>query len=206
MPTGRTILRDGVGQGTYDVNERLSEADSIALMVGRPIDTEYPTRPALASSEIVLSAAKLSGTRFHEIAFDIRRGEILGFAGSEGNGQREALRALGGPEEASGQVLCAGSPVKVGSVRGALDGGILSLSADRAAESIFPAVRRAREYDRAGARGFRPRRSDFRAQGTSSTLALVEKLNIVTADLDQSIGGLSGGQSTKSGVVAQLPL
>ena len=37
-----TILRDGEGQGTYDVNDRLSENDLIALMVGRPIDTEYP--------------------------------------------------------------------------------------------------------------------------------------------------------------------
>jgi ribose transport system ATP-binding protein len=193
-----TILRDGVGQGTYDVNERLSEADLIALMVGRPIDTEYPTRPALASSEIVLSAKQLSGTRFHEIAFDIRRGEILGFAGSEGNGQREALRALGGLEEASGQVLCAGSPVKVGSVRGALDGGILSLSADRAAESIFPALG-VRENMTVQVLG------DFARGGLisaprerASTLALVEKLNIVTADLDQSIGGLSGGNQQKA--------
>jgi ABC-type sugar transport system ATPase subunit len=32
-----TILRDGVGQGTYEVSERLSENDLIALMVGRPI-------------------------------------------------------------------------------------------------------------------------------------------------------------------------
>jgi ribose transport system ATP-binding protein len=193
-----TILRDGAGQGTYDVNERLSEADLIALMVGRPIDTEYPTRPALASSEIVLSAKQLSGTRFHEIAFDIRRGEILGFAGSEGNGQREALRALGGLEEASGQVLCAGSPVKVGSVRGALDGGILSLSADRAAESIFPALG-VRENMTVQVLG------DFARGGLisaprerASTLALVEKLNIVTADLDQSIGGLSGGNQQKA--------
>src|SRR6202140_2046029 len=100
-----TILRDGVGQGTYDVNEKLSEADLIALMVGRPIDTEYPARPGLPSSEIVLSAKKLSGARFHEIALDVRRGEILGFAGSEGNGQGEALPALGGLEETNGQML-----------------------------------------------------------------------------------------------------
>ena len=38
----------------------------------------------------------LSGRAFHDLALEVRRGEILGFAGSEGNGQREALRALGG--------------------------------------------------------------------------------------------------------------
>ena len=193
-----TILRDGVGQGTYYVNERLSEADLIALMVGRPIDTEYPARPRLASSEIVLSAKELSGTRFHEIALDVQRGEILGFAGSEGNGQREALRALGGLEEASGQVLCGGSPVKVGTPRGALDAGILSLSADRAAESIFPAlgVRENMTVQVLGdfARGGLISASRERA----STLALVEQLNIVTADLDQAIGSISGGNQQKA--------
>ena len=51
-----TILRDGVGQGTYEVNETLSETDLIALMVGRPIEAEYPARSATSSADIVLSA------------------------------------------------------------------------------------------------------------------------------------------------------
>ena len=193
-----TILRDGVGQGTYDVDEKLSEADLIALMVGRPIDAEYPARPGVTSSEIVLSTRELSGTRFNGVAFDVRRGEILGFAGSEGNGQREALRALGGLEEASGKVLCAGDPVKIGSPRVALDAGVLSLSADRTAELIFPALG-VRENMTVQVLG------DFTRGGLisapmerASTLALVEKLNIVTADLDQSIGGLSGGNQQKA--------
>ena len=46
-----TILRDGVGQGTYEVNEKLSENDLIALMVGRPIEAEYPVRSAISSAE-----------------------------------------------------------------------------------------------------------------------------------------------------------
>ena len=39
-----TILRDGEGQGTYDVNGDLSENDLIALMIGRPIESGYPAR------------------------------------------------------------------------------------------------------------------------------------------------------------------
>ena len=42
-----TILRDGEGQGTYDVDAKLSENDLIALMVGRPIDSEYPAGAGL---------------------------------------------------------------------------------------------------------------------------------------------------------------
>jgi ribose transport system ATP-binding protein len=193
-----TILRDGEGQGTYEVNDRLSENDLIALMVGRPIDTEYPARSGLASQDIVLSAKGLSAARFHGVTFDLRRGEVLGFAGSEGNGQREALRALGGLEPAAGAVICGARPAKLGTPREALDAGILSLSADRAAESIFAGL------------GVRENMTvqvleDFATYGLisaskerASALSLIEKLNIVTADLDQPIGGLSGGNQQKA--------
>ena len=120
-----TILRDGESQGTYEVDSRLSENDLISLMVGRPIDTEYPPSSGVPATEIVLSAKALSGPRFDDLALEVRRGEIVGFAGSEGNGQREALRALGCLEDAGGQVLCDGSLVRSGKPRDVLDAGIL---------------------------------------------------------------------------------
>jgi ribose transport system permease protein/ribose transport system ATP-binding protein len=193
-----TILRDGVGQGTYEVNDKLSEADLIALMVGRPIDTEYPARGGQMSGDIVLSARGLSGARFRGVSFDVGRGEILGFAGSEGNGQREALRALGGLEESSGQVLRAGLPVKIGTPRAALDAGILSLSADRVAESIFPTLGVRENMTVQVLDDFARGGLISAAKEQMSTLSLIEQLNIVTADLDQPIGGLSGGNQQKA--------
>ena len=182
-----TILRDGEGQGTYDVDDRLSENDLIALMVGRPIDTEYPVGSARGSTDTALSARELSGLRFHDVALDVRRGEILGFAGSEGNGQREALRALGGLEEAGGQVLCDGRPVKPGTPRDALDAGILSLSADRAAESIFPGLGVRENMTVQVLQKFATGGLISAPKERASALSLIEKLNIVTADLDQPI-------------------
>ena len=90
------------------------------------------------------------------------------------------------------------TPVKVRTPRDALDAGILSLSADRAAELIFPALG-VRENMTVQVLG------DFATGGLisapkerASTLSLIEKLNIVTADLDQPIGGLSGGNQQKT--------
>jgi ribose transport system ATP-binding protein len=192
-----TILRDGVGQGTYEVSERLSENDLIALMVGRPIEAEYPPRPGDRSAAVALSARDLSAAGFEGITFDVRAGEIVGFAGSEGNGQREAIRALGGFDEATGQVVCAGRPMAAFTPRAALRAGILSLSADRAAESIFPVlgVRENMTVQVLGA---------FAAGGLISAgkeeravHSLVDKLNIVASDLDQPVGGLSGGNQQK---------
>ena len=193
-----TILRDGEGQGTYDVDSQLSENDLISLMVGRPIDTEYPPRSGVAPTEIVLSAKGLSGPRFSDLALEVRRGEIVGFAGSEGNGQREALRALGCLENAEGQVLCGGRGVRPGNPRDALDAGILSLSADRAAESIFPGLG-VRENMTVQVLGkFAAGGLISAAKERAAAVSLIEKLDIVTADLDQPIGGLSGGNQQKT--------
>jgi len=193
-----TILRDGEGQGTYDVDSKLSENDLIALMVGRPIDTEYPVGSSLESSDIVLSSPGLTGSRFHDVGLFVRRGEILGFAGSEGNGQREALRALGGLEAASGELLCGGRSVKLGAPREALDAGVFSLSADRATESIFPGLGVRENMTVQVLQQFVTGGVISAPKERASALALIEKLDIATADLDQPIGDLSGGNQQKT--------
>ena len=77
--------------------------DLVCLMVGRDIDSEYPPKPA---SPDRTPCCRFAGpVRRRVPRRQLRRahaGEILGFAGAEGNGQREALRAIGGLEEASG--------------------------------------------------------------------------------------------------------
>ncbi len=193
-----TIMRDGEGQGTYDVDERLSESDLIALMVGRPIDSEYPVRSGLVSSDIVLSSTGLTGSHFHDVGLFLRRGEILGFAGSEGNGQREALRALGGLEAACGELLCGGRPVKLGVPRDALDTGIFSLSADRAAELIFPGLGVRENMTVQVLQKFATTGVISAPKERASALALIGKLDIAAVDLDQPIGGLSGGNQQKT--------
>lgn len=195
-----TILRDGKGQGTYDVTPALSEADLIALMVGRPIEAEYPAKRQadIESAGVLFWAAGFSGPRFHNVNLHVHRGEILGFAGSESNGQRETLRALGRLDAASGYLHCAGAEVKASGPREAFDSGILSLSADRSQESIFAAL------------GVRENMTvqvleDFAASGIVSApkeraaaAALVEQLSIATPRLDKPISGLSGGNQQKA--------
>lgn len=193
-----TILRDGEGRGTYDIDQSLSESDLIALMIGRPIEAVYPDKAPIGDG-VALSATRLSGTGFQDFSFHVNRGEILGFAGADGNGQRDVIRALGGLEEASGSLYSiGGTPVRPGVPRAALAAGILSLSADRSHESIFPAlgvrenitVQVLESFTTAGLVSARKERTQ--------AAALVEELGIVTPTLDQPVSGLSGGNQQKT--------
>ena len=175
-------------------------------MVGRPIDTEYPARAGSVSSDIVLSAKDLSGSRFQDIALDVRRGEIVGFAGSEGNGQREAIRALGGLETASGELFCNGQPVKLGAPRDALDAGLFSLSADRATESIFPGLGVRENMTVQVLQKFATDGMISAPKERASALSLVAKLDIAAADLDQPIVRPFRRQSTEDGSGSKLSL
>lgn len=194
-----TVLRDGEGQGTYDA-AALSEDALIALMVGRPIEAEFPPTQGARVREagIVLSVRDLSGDRFNRVSFDAYRGEILGFAGAEGNGQRDVLRGLGGFEQATGHVTCDGRKVALNAPRRVIEGGITMLSGDRATESIFPplGVREnmtVQVLDDFAVAGFvRARKERERALG------LIDEFNIVTPALDQPIGSLSGGNQQKA--------
>lgn len=193
-----TILRDGVGQGTYEVASGLSEKDLISLMVGRSIEAEYPAKGVGVTDATSLVVEQLRGNNIHDVSFALRRGEILGFAGAEGNGQREAIRALAGLAEASGDVTLDGERVEFSTPAEAIRSGVLFLSADRGFESVFPELG-VREnmtlqvLDRFASAGL------VSAQGERSEVeTLVRDYGIVTPSLDQPISGLSGGNQQKT--------
>ena len=193
-----TILRDGIGRGTYEISETLSEKDLIGLMVGRSIEAEYPEKRQAGADDALLSVASFSGGNFSDVTFALRRGEILGFAGAEGNGQRDVIRALGGLQDATGSVVCAGRQARPGAPSRAIDNGLLFLSADRAGESVFPELG-VREnmtlqvLDRFTSGGF-----VSAAREQDEARSLVNEYGVVTPSLDQTISGLSGGNQQKS--------
>ena len=195
-----TILRDGEGQGTYAVDGNLSEDDLITLMVGRPIESEYPAKrqAEIETADVAFWAAGLGGGRFHNINFYVKRGEVLGFAGAEGNGQRETIRALGRIEPASGHIFCDGKEVKGTTPQAALAAGILSLSADRPQESVFPALGVRENMTVQVLETFASAGIVSASKERARAAALIDELSIATPTLDQPISGLSGGNQQKT--------
>jgi ABC-type sugar transport system ATPase subunit len=135
-----TVLRDGVSQGTFEA-AGMSEESLVALMIGRPLQLAFPERhDAQGEHEVLLAVSGLHGDRFGPIDLDVAKGEILGIAGAEGNGQVQFLRALAGAERCTGSATCDGRRLDTGSPLGPLRAGVVLLSADRARDALFPVL------------------------------------------------------------------
>ena len=192
-----TVLRDGVSQGTFDA-AGMSEESLVALMIGRPLQLAFPERQgAGANREVLLVASGLRGDRFGPIDLEVAKGEIVGIAGAEGNGQVQFLRGLAGAERTSGSTICDGENLDSRSPLGPLRAGVVLLSGDRTGESLFPVLSvRANTtiqvLGRLGRFGFIDRRRERR------TIAdLVRRLSIRMASIEQPAQSLSGGNQQK---------
>lgn len=127
-----TILRDGAYIDTVQAqNTPLS--DIIQLMVGREIADEVPNIPDLSENPVALEVRHLSrGSAVKDVSFDVRKGEILGFAGLMGAGRTEVARIIFGADPRdTGDILVHGQPVDIRSPNAAVQAGIGYLSEDR---------------------------------------------------------------------------
>jgi ribose transport system ATP-binding protein len=192
-----TVLRDGVGQGTFEA-AAMSEESLVERMIGRPLQLAFPERhDAAADGEVLLSVSGLRGERFGPIDLEVAKGEIVGIAGAEGNGQVPFLRALAGAERATGSATCNGRELDTRSPVGPLRAGVVLLSADRIGEALFPVlsvrinttIQILRRLGRIGLlnRGRERRIVDEQAR----------RLSIRMASVEQPIQSLSGGNQQK---------
>ncbi len=133
-----TIMRDGKMVGTYPIAE-VKPDEIIAMMVGRKVDSIYPERDS-AIGDVMFEVKNLScGKLYHDISFNVRRGEIVGFAGLVGAGRTEIMRAISGldPHD-SGEIILDGKPVNTKTVSSAVNAGVMMATEDRRRYGLIP--------------------------------------------------------------------
>jgi ribose transport system ATP-binding protein len=194
-----SVLRDGVLRGTYETSS-VSEADVVQAIVGTPLEYAFPAKreEGTADDTVVLSVRGLKGERFSDIDLQVRRGEIVGISGVEGNGQAELIRALAGLGSASGEVHVSGRQMHLSSPARAQAAGLAYLPADRHEEGIWShlGVREnitTPSLGRLAVAGFVRGRREAKV-----ALERVRELDIKTVDVDTEIGTLSGGNQQKA--------
>jgi rhamnose transport system ATP-binding protein len=193
-----TIFRDGNKIAT-DTIGNLTDADIIRLMIGRPLkEFRHKTRAQIGDVALKVEGLALPGV-FHDISFEVRKGEIVGLGGLVGAGRTDVARAIFGvTPAASGTVTIAGKSVTITEPAQAIELGLAFVPEDRAAAGIFRTLSVEENISAAIPGQIAP--GGFIRRAVEKTLAQdsVRKLSIKLASLRQPIGELSGGNQQKA--------
>ena len=193
-----TVMRDGTYVNTVPADTPMQQV--IAMMVGRRLEQVDKHIPDTTANDVLLDVRGLRrGREIRDVSFQVRRGEIVGFAGLMGAGRTEVARAIFGadPLEA-GEVRVRGQLVRLRSPQDAVRAGIGYLSEDRknfglatgmdvASNITLPSLRRWLKWGM-----FLDSRAILRV-----SKEMVDKLRVKTPSLMQTARLLSGGNQQK---------
>ncbi len=131
-----TVMRDGRVVDTLPRAE-IDEKQLIRMMVGREIENLYP-KPEAEIGEVVLKVEHISRRGIlHDCSFEVRAGEILGFAGLIGAGRTELARAVFGADPIdSGHLWLNGQEIHIEKPGDAIQASIVYVTEDRKREGL----------------------------------------------------------------------
>lgn len=131
-----TVLKDGRYVDTRSVSD-VTMDDLVRLMIGRDLQDVYPKRTA-QPGDVLLDVKNVARSKLvHDISFNLRAGEIVGFAGITGSGRTELARVIFGADPYTGEMQISGQPYKPRSPQDAIRHGIALVTEDRKAQGLL---------------------------------------------------------------------
>lgn len=133
------VLRDGQ-LISIESSDQFSVHDMATKMVGRELSQVFPPK-AKPQEEVLLQVSNLSvPSCLEDISFDLKKGEILGFAGLVGAGRTELAETLIGlRRKSAGTIFLSGKELHVKDPASAFANGLAYLSEDRQGSGILTA-------------------------------------------------------------------
>jgi ABC-type uncharacterized transport system ATPase subunit len=208
-----TVLRRGRVVATVPTSDATPH-ELARMMVGRDVVFRIPKTPARAAGPAIevtdLGAASDQGyPAVKGVTFHLFRGEILGIAGVDGNGQTELAEAIAGLRPVSaGQIRLNGHEVTSWPPKARITLGLGFIPADRqrlglvpdftVAENLVMKTFAAHPYTR---RGFLDRRAI-----TAHARALADRFDIRLHSVQQRVRELSGGNQQKVVLAREVSL
>ena len=201
-----TVMRDGKDVGVLEKKD-LNEKNLIGLMTGRAESGEKSKSVAVQTKtdNVVMRAENLVvWPESKPVNFEVKRGEIVGVTGLDGNGQDDFVKILAGVQESHGGITQIsdgnGKFIKYNTLDDAKRNGISFVSGDRKKEGILPnlsiyenlVVPLYKKTSRAGFLGF----VDWLELNGIFDWE-VDRLSIKTGPRDNLITSLSGGNQQK---------
>ena len=194
-----TVMRDGQYIGTVPTAETSMDT-IIGMMVGRQLfDGDGPT-PAPQNAEVVLEVKNLNrGRVIKNVSFQVRKGEILGFAGLMGAGRTEVARAIFGADKIdSGEIIVHGQTASIKTPTDAVKHGIGYLSEDRKHFGLATGMDVEANIVLTTMKRFLSANFFLKQKAIRETaLHFVKQLDIKTPNVSQKVAFLSGGNQQK---------
>ena len=214
-----TVMRRGRVVATLPVGE--TDAHRLAsLMVGEPelarvtedeAAVERAPVPANAAVALALRGVTLRGPGdrrlLSDVSFEVRRGEIVGIAGVEGNGQRELIDVvLGLRRPAAGRIELAGQDATALSVERRRRAGIAYVAEDRRSEGcdLDGSITRSAVVLRIGQRPLSRHAIISPPAMRSYASSLIDRFRVVAGGVSAPMRSLSGGNAQRLVVGREL--
>ncbi|RJQ91914.1 sugar ABC transporter ATP-binding protein [Amycolatopsis panacis] len=194
-----TVLRDARHVLTAPV-EKIGRAELVDAMTGEQdgLPAAVTHAPLAVGAGEVLTVTALSGDGFRDVSLQVRRGEVVGLAGSNASGKHQVAETVYGLRApTAGTVAVEGKTLPSGDIAAALQAGIGCVPRDRhhqglvLAHSIMDNVTLS-VLDRMGRCGIATPRAR-RARGTRA----LSDYGIVATGPEQPVSDLSGGNQQK---------
>jgi general nucleoside transport system ATP-binding protein len=206
-----TVIRRGKVIGSTKPQEA-DQGTLAEMMVGRPVDLDIqkalskPTDLVLDVQNLMV-ANQLKQIAVEDLSFQVFRGEVLGVAGVQGNGQTELVEALTGLRKIeSGTVHLMGENVSNTSPRKITELGAAHIPEDRQRDGLvlaFPIL----ENLILNTYYLKPYANGIQMQwkkALTNADTLIENFDIRTPNAETKAGSLSGGNQQKVIVAREL--
>ena len=199
-----TVMRDGKHITTCAINA-IDQKKLISLIVGREINSIFDKKEN-TPGEIILSVTELTGEKFKDINFNLRKGEILGIAGLMGSGRKEIVNSIYGLEKiVKGDIFINGKKVKIRSPKDAIKNSIGLVSEDRKKYGLVLGSSVKHNISLSSLEKCKNGLFLNLKEENEIANAQINKLNIKTSSSDQLANYLSGGNQQKI-VIAKVLL
>ena len=199
-----TVLKGGVTKGTY-LTRDVSEEDISNLMVGREISFEYD-KEDVKPGEPVLKVEKFKIPKLSGVSLEVHKGEIVGIAGVEGNGQSELISIITGNMRAlEGKISLNGRDITHESVTNIRKNGMSHVPEDRMIEGCAPEMSLQENLIVSNIDTFANKFGMVQAGRVKEHCQeQIKEFMVKTKDENQSIGSLSGGNIQKAIVAREF--
>ncbi|QUA53100.1 sugar ABC transporter ATP-binding protein [Aristaeella lactis] len=195
-----TILRNGHLIGSYDISD-ITKVELVTQMVGKDMDTIFNLKRADVAEDApdMLNASHIGAPgQIEDISLNVRKGELVGFAGLLGSGRTETAEMLFGANRyTSGEMEVDGKKTEIKKPYDALLQGIAFCPEDRKRDGIIAdlSIRENIALAVQARKGFLHPLS-LREQNELAD-KYIKALGIATPDAEKKIGELSGGNQQK---------